>query len=169
MDAANRTFERRLRDALGCYPTGVAVITTCRADGMPVGVTVNSFSSVSLTPPLVLWSLSQHSANLATFQHATHWAVHVLADDQQAISRVFATPSADRFAGLSWDAGEGGVPLLRGCSALLQCRASACHEGGDHLIFVGEVLAVDRQPKAPLVYHAGRYSAVQPLEAAAAC
>ncbi|NKF22011.1 flavin reductase [Solimonas marina] len=146
------------RKALGAFATGVTIITTRAADGTPVGLTANSFNSVSLNPPLVLWSLANSSASLEVFRNAEHWAVHVLATDQEDLSGRFAKRGIDKFAGLECDTGAGGVPLLRGCTARFECRTAFQYEGGDHLIFVGEVQAFDRAESAPLVFHGGRYA-----------
>lgn len=146
------------RKALGSFATGVTIITTCDAAGVPVGLTVNSFNSVSLNPPLVLWSLAETSNSLETFRKATHWAVHVLATDQEALSGRFARRGEDKFSGTDIEAGLGAVPLLRGCSARFQCRTAFQYQGGDHVIFVGEVLAFDRAETAPLVFHGGKYA-----------
>ncbi|WP_028080783.1 flavin reductase [Solimonas soli] len=146
------------RKALGAFTTGVTIITARTAEGVPLGLTANSFNSVSLNPPLVLWSLANTSASLGAFRKAEHWAVHVLATDQESLSARFATRGIDKFAGLDVESGTGGVPLLRGCMARFQCRTAFQYEGGDHLIFVGEVLAFDRTETAPLVFHGGRYA-----------
>jgi 3-hydroxy-9,10-secoandrosta-1,3,5(10)-triene-9,17-dione monooxygenase reductase component len=149
---------RAFRAALGSFATGVTVITTRAEDGTPVGLTANSFNSVSLDPPMVLWSLAKTSHSLPVFTASRHWAVHVLAADQEALSGRFARSGADKFSGLEVESGLGGVPLLGGCAARFQCRGSFQHEGGDHLIFVGEVVAFDQADRAPLVFHAGRYA-----------
>lgn len=145
------------RKALGAFPTGVTIITTRSREGAPVGLTVNSFNSVSLDPPLILWSLARSSSALAVFGSARHWAVHVLAADQKELSRRFAMRSVDRFAGLPIEPGVGGVPLLGGCAARFQCITESRHSGGDHIILVGQVLAFDRRPVAPLVFQDSRY------------
>ncbi|SEQ30848.1 3-hydroxy-9,10-secoandrosta-1,3,5(10)-triene-9,17-dione monooxygenase reductase component [Solimonas aquatica] len=167
---------QEFRKALGAFATGVTIITTSGADGAPVGLTANSFNSVSLDPPMVLWSLANSAASLGTFRRAEYWAVHVLASDQEELSARFARRGIDKFAGLEYDAGRGGIPLLRGCMARFVCRTASQYEGGDHLIFVGEVLDFDRSEAAPLVFHAGRYAhathrdsqATRPREAALA-
>ena len=146
------------RKALGSFATGVTIITTRNGAGGPVGLTVNSFNSVSLNPPLVLWSLAQTSNCLTTFRAASHWAVHVLSSDQEALSGRFARRGEDKFAQVDLEPGLGEVPLLRGCSARFQCRTAFQYDGGDHVIFVGEVLAFDRVDVAPLVFHAGGYA-----------
>ncbi|HEX5806727.1 MAG TPA: flavin reductase family protein [Macromonas sp.] len=149
---------KAFRQALGCFATGVAIVTTRGSGGEPIGLTVNSFNSVSLDPPLVLWSLAKTSRHLPHFTANGHWAVHILAADQEALSNRFAKGGEDKFAGLPASTGAGGVPLLDGCAARLQCRMHAWHEGGDHLIFVGEVQHFERSERAPLVFHSGAYA-----------
>lgn len=146
------------RKALGSFATGVTIITTRGPDGSSVGLTASSFNSVSLSPPLVLWSLAETSLSLPAFRAAEHWAVHVLASDQEELSGRFARRGEDKFTGLEVETGRGGVPLLRGCAARFQCRTAFQYEGGDHLIFVGEVLDFDRAESSPLVFHGGRYA-----------
>lgn len=146
------------RAALGTFATGVTVITTRAADGSPVGLTANSFNSVSLDPPMVLWSLAKKSLSLPVFRAARHWAVHVLAADQEPLSVRFARSGSDKFAGLDVTASSAGIPLLPGCAARFECSTSFQHEGGDHLIFVGEVTAFEHSARPPLVFHAGRYA-----------
>lgn len=147
-----------LRSALGAFATGVTIVSTQDGAGADVGVTANSFNSVSLDPPMVLWSLSRKAMSLAAFQANPHFAVHVLAADQDGLSRRFATQGADKFAGLSIERGFGDVPLIDGCTARFQCRTAFNYDGGDHVIFVGEVLAFDSFERAPLLFHAGRYA-----------
>lgn len=159
MSGASSSFDAgEFRKALGSFATGVTIITARDREGAPVGLTVNSFNSVSLNPPLVLWSLAETSNSLPVFRAVEHWAVHVLATDQEALSGRFARRGEDKFGGLETDEGLGGVPLLRGCTARFQCRTAFQYQGGDHLIFVGEVLAFDRREHAPLVFHAGSYA-----------
>lgn len=148
---------RQLRDALGAFATGVTIVTT-HADGVDVGLTANSFSSVSLSPPMVLWSLAKTASSLSAFSKAGHFAVHVLAADQEALSKQFATRGVDRFADLEIARGEGGVPLLARCAARFMCRSAFQYEGGDHVIFVGEVMHFEHTPRPPLLFHGGRYA-----------
>jgi flavin reductase (DIM6/NTAB) family NADH-FMN oxidoreductase RutF len=151
---------REFRNALGCYATGIVIMTACGPDGRLAGVTVNSFASVSLEPPLVLWSLSLYSPSLAAFQHCHHYAINVLAADQIDHSQRFSRPSngaASKFDGLSFDTGRGGAPLLHDACAWFECRNETRHPGGDHLIFIGLVEAFRRNERPPLLYHAGRY------------
>jgi 3-hydroxy-9,10-secoandrosta-1,3,5(10)-triene-9,17-dione monooxygenase reductase component len=158
MSSASPLDPKAFRQALGTFTTGVTIITTRTPQGEPVGLTANSFNSVSLDPPMVLWSLAKTSRNLAVFEAAEHWAVHILSADQEDLSNRFAKSVDDKFVGVSVDEGIGKVPLLHGCTTRLQCKASFKYEGGDHLIFVGEVLRFDSQPIAPLVFHAGQYA-----------
>ena len=149
---------KAFRAALGSFATGVTVITARAADGTPVGLTANSFNSVSLEPPMVLWSLARKALSLPVFMEAGHWAVHILAADQEDLSNRFARSGADKFAGLPTDTSAHGVPLLQGCVARFECATSFRYEGGDHVILVGEVVSFERTPRAPLVFHAGRYA-----------
>lgn len=146
------------RAALGTFTTGVTIITTRAADGSPVGITANSFNSVSLDPPLVLWSLAKTAKSLAVFEEGLHWNVHVLSAEQESLSGRFASPGADKFASLTLDPGISPAPLLPLCTARFQCRTAFRYDGGDHVIFVGEVLAYDRSELPPLVYQAGQYA-----------
>lgn len=156
---------RALRNALGAFATGVAVVTTVDADGRPYGLTINSFASVSLEPPLVLWSLARTANDFAVYVEASHFCIHVLGAEQAWLSNRFATPGVDRFAGLEWVSGSGGVPILPGMAAWFEVRNSIRHPGGDHLIFVGEVERFHADAGvAPLLFHGGRYGGLQPLD-----
>lgn len=160
------TDTRSLRNAFGSFATGVTIVTTRGPDGADAGLTANSFSSVSLKPPMVLWSLSKTSSSIGAFHDAAHFAVHVLSADQEALSARFATKGTDRFAGTPVDRGPDGVPMLRDCAARFVCRTAHRHEGGDHVIFVGEVLELQHSERSPLVFHGGRYGMLLPREAA---
>ena len=152
------TDTRALRNALGRFATGVAVVTAIDPDGHPIGLTVNSFSAVSLDPALVLWCLDNGSHNLAAFQKASHHAINILAASQQDLSNRFATWPADRFAGLPWQPGLGGAPVLAGCCAAFEVANDTRHVAGDHTIFVGRVDRFGDTPDlAPLLFHAGQY------------
>ena len=139
------------------FATGIAVVATRAPNGDPIGLTVNSFNSVSLDPPLIVWSLSNHLPCLKVFEECEYYSVNVLADDQQALSQVFASRLDDKFAGIEFDDGLYGVPLLKGCCARFECRNTSRHPGGDHLLFLSEVVRFDREPRAPLVYFSGAY------------
>jgi flavin reductase (DIM6/NTAB) family NADH-FMN oxidoreductase RutF len=147
------------RQLLGSYPTGVAVITTRAADGRPVGLTCNSFSSVSLEPPLVLFSLRKASSLLATFVEADSFAINVLSQSQDALSARFASSKIeDKFEGVDWHPGPLGTPLLNDCLASFECSVHARHEAGDHDIFIGQVrhMSTDSTEHA-LVFYKGAY------------
>lgn len=157
-------FSRQdFRAALGLFATGITIITTRGADGTPVGLTANSFNSVSMAPPLVLWSLALQAGSLPVFRAASHYAIHILAAEQRELAERFAARGVDRFAGLAWHEGRGGAPLLEGAAAVLECRNRSRHEEGDHVIFVGEVERCRyRTDAAPLIFHGGRFHAPLP-------
>jgi flavin reductase (DIM6/NTAB) family NADH-FMN oxidoreductase RutF len=156
--AVAERFDRRdYRRALGQFATGVTVVTARASDGRKVGVTVNSFSSVSLDPPLILWSLSRQTPSFIDFTNATHFAVNVLEARQHHLSRQFSTPLPDKFAGVEFEEGTGGVPLLHGAIAQFVCRKVRQHDAGDHIILVGEVEQYKYNEGEPLVFHSGRY------------
>lgn len=146
------------RAALGTFTTGVTIITARAQDGELIGITANSFNSVSLDPPLVLWSLAKSARSLPVFSRTTHWNVHVLSAEQEALSGRFARQGEEKFAGLELDDGISKAPLLKGCTARFQCRTAFTYDGGDHLILVGEVLAYDRSELPPLVFQSGQYA-----------
>ena len=150
---------RQFRSALGAFATGVTIVTTRTRSGVDVGLTANSFNAVSLDPPMVLWSLAKSSKSLPAFLESGYFAVHVLAASQEALSHTFATRGAEKFAGLNLERGQGDIPLLDGCSARFQCRTAVKYEGGDHLVFIGEVEAFDHFDRPPLVFHGGQYAA----------
>ena len=151
---------RELRQVLGCYPTGVAVMATRDARGDCVGLTCNSFTSVSLSPPLVLWCMALYSPNLPAFLEASHFSINVLSAGQSALSRRFSTQVADRFEGVDHATGTEGIPLIAGCAAHLECRNETRHYVGDHVIFIGHVLRGARSTHKPLVFAEGQYGAL---------
>lgn len=149
---------RTLRDALGCFATGVTVLTTLDADGTPVGLTANSFTSVSLEPPLLLACISGTASSAAAFQTASHFAVNVLHMGQQQTSQRFSKRGEDRFGETDWEAGLHGTPVIVGSLATFECSRHALHEGGDHLIIVGQVERARFEPsRDPLLYFRGKY------------
>ena len=154
----NPNDNRALRNALGRFATGIAVVTAIDPDGHPIGLTVNSFSAVSLNPPLVLWCLDNGSHNLEAFRRASHHAITILAADQQELSNRFATWPTDRFAGLPWQPGLGGAPLLPGACASFVVANETTHLAGDHTIFIGRVERfTESTDRAPLLYFGGGY------------
>ncbi|MBN3854832.1 flavin reductase family protein [Paraburkholderia sp. Ac-20340] len=151
----------QLRAVFGQFATGVTVVTTLTEHGRRVGLTANSFSSLSLDPPLVLWSLRKAAPSCLDFQHAGRFAINILAHDQIALSRHFATPAEDKFDGVPCTHSTlTRVPCLEGTSARLVCRNVGQYEGGDHLIFIGQIEHFDVFGKAPLVFHGGQYRAL---------
>lgn len=146
-----------LRAAFGRFATGVTIVSCRAADGSPVGLTANSFNSLSLDPPLVLWSLRVVSANLDNFRDASHFAVNVLAENQVDLSRRFASPMPDKFADGQWSEGQGGVPVLAGCAAVFECEQVSSQVAGDHVLFIGQVLCLSEAPVTPLVFQSGHY------------
>lgn len=162
MSIENQVDTRAFRRALGNFATGVTVVTAADASGRKVGVTANSFNSVSLDPPLILWSIDKRSTSHAVFEAATHFAVNVLAADQIDLSNNFARPREDRFAEIGYQAGAGGAPVLADCSARFECEKYQQVDGGDHWIMIGKVVAFDDCGRSPLLYHQGAYSMVLP-------
>jgi flavin reductase (DIM6/NTAB) family NADH-FMN oxidoreductase RutF len=157
-DAAGAEARRRLRDVLGHYATGVTVVSAVDPDGNDVGLTVNSFTSVSLDPPLILWCLGRESALIDTFAAGRPFAVNVLAAEQLDVALRFADKSPDKFAGLPVERGIGDTPLLGGCVARLQCTTRDVLPGGDHLILLAEVVRTEHSAGRALLFHRGRFS-----------
>ena len=154
------TAALRLREALGNFVTGVTVITTRHA-GALYGLTANSFSSVSLDPPLVLFSLSRTAECFDAFEQSDFFAINVLRSDQEELSSRFATKDIDKWSGVAQCPGRGGCPLLDGAIATFECRTTARHEGGDHVIYVGEVVEFAQYREGePLAFFRGRYTGV---------
>lgn len=148
---------RDFRNALGTYATGVTIITAATPDGKPYGLTCNSFASVSLNPPLVLWSLVVYSSSLTVFQNASHFSVNVLGASQQALANKFAKSSDDKFTGVDWTPGLGKAPVLAESVANFQCRSVNRYYGGDHVIFLGAVEAYSYNREEPLLFARGGY------------
>jgi flavin reductase (DIM6/NTAB) family NADH-FMN oxidoreductase RutF/DNA-binding IclR family transcriptional regulator len=155
---------RELRQVLGSFVTGVTIITTVDQDGKRWGLTANSFTSVSLNPPLVLWNQSVTAPSYPVFRDAQRFAVNILAEDQVDMSRRFASPVADKFAGVGVRSGLGGVPLIDGCAAYIECSREGAFPGGDHAVFLGRVERMEKWSRRPLVFGQGRYLMAQPHE-----
>ncbi len=151
--------QRGLRTALGQFATGVTAIVTRDPAGALTGLTVNSFTSVSLDPPMVLWSLRRAARSYETFRVCSHFVINVLAADQVAVARQFSAPIADRFAGVTWQPGPvSGLPVFDNVSAWFDCKLIEAHDAGDHTIFVGEVRGFAHAARPPLLFHAGAYA-----------
>jgi flavin reductase (DIM6/NTAB) family NADH-FMN oxidoreductase RutF len=152
------------RTALGMFATGVTVVTARTADGSLVGLTANSFNSVSLAPPLVLWSLGQAASAMAALSQGSHYAINILAADQKALAEQFAGPRDQRWTGVEFTIGANGAPLLAGAAATFECFNRSRYEEGDHVIFVGEVERCEHRAEAsPLLYHGGKFYTEHPL------
>lgn len=146
-----------LRDALSCFPTGVVVAATCGNQGLPVGLTINSFNSVSLEPPLILWSIALTAPSLSAFRTHPSFSINILSSDQQDLCMQFARSSDNKFSDVDWRPGYGGAPVIKDALAVLECRTYRRYEGGDHEIYVGEVMQIDSSDRKPLVFHRGRF------------
>jgi len=152
------------RAALGMFATGVTIVTARDPSGQRVGLTANSFNSVSLSPPLVLWSLSRFAGSMPAFTRGSHYAINILAAEQRTLAERFASKERDRFAGVVCREGAGGAPILEGAAAVFECFNRSRYEEGDHVIFVGEVERCQlREGAQPLIFHGGRYFSELPL------
>ena len=154
--APTRDATRAFRQSLGQFATGVAIITA-HANGQSVGITVNSFSSVSLEPPLVLWSIAKTSQSYPAFMGAHHFVIHILTADQMELASRFARSGAEKFVGFESKAGPTGAPMLEGCAAVFECAADARHDAGDHTIMIGRVERYQHQDRPLLLFAKGRY------------
>jgi flavin reductase (DIM6/NTAB) family NADH-FMN oxidoreductase RutF len=154
------TNESRFKEVMGNYPTGVTVVTTVDKDGVPVGLTVNSFASVSLDPTLILWSIDHRVSTLDVFRNADKFAVHTLASDQSDICSLFASKGTDRFANCNWKLSENGLPIIAGAYGVLQCKSFKNIEAGDHTILIGEVIDIQNEDKEPLLYHKRKFGKI---------
>jgi flavin reductase (DIM6/NTAB) family NADH-FMN oxidoreductase RutF len=161
---ASRLTSDQFRQAAGRFATGITVATAVDGNGQPHGLTVNSFTSVSLEPPLVLICLGHHTAAVQCFRSTKHFGINILADDQRWLSEHFARKGYDRFETIEWHRGETGVPLLPGVVAVMECDTYRCVEMGDHDIFVGRVARVEICDRAPLLYFASGYRRVEKKE-----
>jgi flavin reductase (DIM6/NTAB) family NADH-FMN oxidoreductase RutF len=156
---------RQLRNALGCFTTGVCIVTATGRDCGPIGLTINSFASVSLDPPLILWSLDRASDTFPVFAGATHFCINVLSDEAVGLSTRLSVKANHGLMDEIGSTGTGDVPILRGVLAHFECEVTARHNGGDHIIIVGRVVRFAYDERAqPLVYYRGRYRGLAPLD-----
>jgi len=159
MTPSSPTFDStHFRSALAQFATGVTLVTARGLAGQPIGLTVSSFNSVSLDPPLILWSLSKTSSSLEALQRYPYFAVNVLSSSQHRLAIRFASKVEDRFDGTAWHNGPHDLPLIDQAAAHFVCRHYQQHEAGDHLIFIGEVLSCSHTNEAPLIFHAGGFA-----------
>ena len=149
---------QQLRDCMGKFATGITVVTCSNADGSPRGITANSFSSVSLEPPLVLWNIAKVSNSLPSFLNAEHFAINILAGDQQELSSHFARTDHTLFDSVEFTMTDNGVPILPNTLACLECRTYQVHDCGDHFIIVGEVESFRSDDRTPLLFFGGQYA-----------
>lgn len=152
---------RALRNALGNFATGITVVTAIDSNGNPQGMTANSFSSVSLEPPLVLWCVGRDSRLFELFENVDHFAVNILHSGQESISQLFAGPEGDKFGQLPWHTGLNNLPLLDDCDCYFQCAVEHRYPGGDHTIIVGRVLDFASTPLSPLIFQGGQYQSLK--------
>ncbi len=155
---------RHFRNALSQFATGVTIITTCLPDGSFLGLTASSFNSVSLDPPLVLWSLSQGASSLPIFTGNSHYVINVLAGDQKELAERFAMRIENRFEGVDFALSRTGLPILKGVAAWFECHNRSRYPEGDHVIFVGEVERCAVSPKSALVFHGGKFVSTRPIK-----
>ncbi len=146
------------------FATGVTIVTARTPSGELVGLTANSFNSVSMSPPLVLWSLAQAAGSMPALAQGSHYAINILAADQKELAERFASKREDRWADVTFSDGASGAPLLHGAAASFECFNRSRYEEGDHVIFVGEVERCSHRPGAsPLLFHGGRFYTEHPL------
>ena len=165
LQASSPSFSpSEFRASLAMFATGVTIVTARTPAGVLVGLTANSFNSVSLNPPLVLWSLSQAASSMAALSTGSHYAINILSADQKELAERFASRREDRWTDVAFTEGAGGAPLLDGAAATFECFNRSRYEEGDHVIFVGEVERCShRAGAAPLLYHGGRFYTEHPL------
>lgn len=154
---------RELRNALGNFATGITVITTVDDNGLPQGMTANSFSSVSLEPPLVSWCVGKESRLFDLFQTAEYFAVNILSSGQEFLSQLFSGPDEDKFQQVPWHSGTHNLPLLDDCACQFQCKIEHRYPGGDHCILIGQILEYTSTPLSPLIFHGGQYRKLETL------
>ncbi|WP_449538555.1 flavin reductase family protein [Ferdinandcohnia sp. Marseille-Q9671] len=158
MDKNTKTQD--FKAVMGNYPTGVTVVTTTDENGVPLGLTVNSFASVSLDPLLILWSIDKSVSTYDIFTKTDKFAVHVLAGDQADICTLFASKGTDRFGSCEWKMSDNDLPIIEGASGVLHCKTFQTIEAGDHTILIGEVVEIENYSKPPLLYHSRKFGPI---------
>jgi len=154
----NSLASETVRKAFGHFASGVTIVTAVSSDGSNVGMTVSSFNSVSLDPPMVLWSAGTQAPEYGSFAVCKKFAVHVLSETQAELSNRFATPDIDKFSGVEWQLSEHGLPVMSSCPMCLQCETVNCHDAGDHKILIGRVIEADiNSDEPPLLYYGSAY------------
>lgn len=150
------------KEVMGNYPTGVTVVTTMDKEGKPIGLTVNSFASVSLDPLLVLWSIDHKVTTLNSFIDGGKFAVHILAGNQQELCKNFSSKNVDRFSTCEWKCSEQNLPIIEGAFAILQCHTFQTIEAGDHTILIGKVVDIQIEKREPMLYHRRHFDSIPP-------
>ena len=156
----NKADEHLFKAALGNYPTGVAIVTTVDSEGHPVGLTINSFTSLSMDPLLVLWSIDYKSSSIHTFKETGKFVVHLLAEDQHELVRIFSKKDLDRFSEINWSFSANQLPIIEGAFAVFECETVQTIEAGDHTILIGSVQNMNVKEKSPLLYHRKRVGSI---------
>ena len=152
---------RALRECLGHFATGVTVVTCRDSDETPCGITANSFSSVSLEPPRVLWNIGKASHSLNAYLTASHFGINILTVEQQAVAEHFAQSLHNLYNDTAYSVSEKGVPRLSGCLAWIECSTAEIHECGDHYIIIGDVLDFHSEPGSPLLFYTSNYRSLE--------
>ena len=156
----NAENQQIFKEVMGNYPTGVTILTTTDSEGTPVGLTVNSFASVSLDPLMVLWSIDHRVSTIKDFVEGGKFAVHILAGDQQELCKTFASKNIDRFSHCTWQLSDNQLPIIEGAFAVLECKTFKTVEAGDHTILIGEVINIQKDDKEPMLYHRRHFGAI---------
>ncbi|TDQ42922.1 flavin reductase family protein [Aureibacillus halotolerans] len=154
--------QQTYKDVMSKYPTGVTIVTTTGEDGEPVGLTVNSFASVSIDPLLVLWSIDDHVNSKNIFANAKGFAVHILAEEQGDLCWTFARKDVDRFASCKWSLSPNGLPIIEGAKAVLQCDTYQAVPAGDHTVMIGKVIDIENSDRTPMIYY---HRGIRPMPA----
>lgn len=160
MTATKEAKQQLFKEALGNYPTGVTIVTTMNEEGIPFGLTVNSFASVSLDPLLILWSIDHRSSSLEAFTKGNKFAVHILAADQVETCKAFASSKGGKFSQCEWSISEHGLPIIDGAFSVLQCEVHQMVEAGDHTILIGKVIDINVEKRDPMLYHRRNFGSI---------
>ncbi|QGQ44830.1 flavin reductase family protein [Metabacillus sediminilitoris] len=156
----NTENQQLFKEVMGNYPTGVTILTTTDIEGTPLGLTVNSFASVSLDPLMILWSIDHRVSTIQSFIEGGKFAVHILAGEQQELCKTFASKNVDRFSNCTWQLSDNQLPIIEGAFAVMECKTFKTVEAGDHTILIGEVINIQKEDKEPMLYHRRHFGAI---------
>lgn len=156
----NTENQQLFKEVMGNYPTGVTILTTTDSEGTPLGLTVNSFASVSLDPLMILWSIDHRVSTIQSFVEGGKFAVHILAGEQQELCKTFASKNVDRFSNCTWQLSDNQLPIIEGAFAVMECKTFKTVEAGDHTILIGEVINIQKEDKEPMLYHRRHFGAI---------